>query len=141
MFNMNFADDWSQTSDLWYQKRPLYQLSHNHFQMLCYVRANQSLFQLVFNYFNNNVVIIGDILGRGQWIGVLALNSDDPSLNPAVEYNSSVFEKNGKNQKRLPGLAYFLKNLRHQAFQLRENVIALTFRKVENSKSRDHESV
>ena len=44
MFNMNFADDLSQTSDLWYQKRPLYQLSHNHFQMLCYVRANQSLF-------------------------------------------------------------------------------------------------
>ena len=25
-----FADDWIQTADLWYWKRPLYQLSHNH---------------------------------------------------------------------------------------------------------------
>ena len=29
MFNINFADDWSQTVDLWYCKQPLYQLSHN----------------------------------------------------------------------------------------------------------------
>ena len=25
-----FANDWIRTADLWYQKRPLYQLSHNH---------------------------------------------------------------------------------------------------------------
>ena len=31
MFNITFADDWSRTADLWYQKRLLYQLSHNHF--------------------------------------------------------------------------------------------------------------
>ena len=33
MFNKNnfFADDWIWTADLWYWKRPLYQLSHNHF--------------------------------------------------------------------------------------------------------------
>ena len=31
MFNINFANDWSQTADLWYWKRRLYQLSHNHF--------------------------------------------------------------------------------------------------------------
>ena len=32
MFNINiiFADDWIRTADLWYRKRPLYQLSHNH---------------------------------------------------------------------------------------------------------------
>ena len=30
MFNINFADDWIRTVDLWYWKRPLYQLSHNH---------------------------------------------------------------------------------------------------------------
>ena len=30
MFNLNFADDWIQTADLWYWKQPLYQLSHNH---------------------------------------------------------------------------------------------------------------
>ena len=29
--SINFADDWSRTADLWYRKRPLYQLSHNHF--------------------------------------------------------------------------------------------------------------
>ena len=32
MFNINFADDWIQTVDLWYRKRLLYQLSHNHCQ-------------------------------------------------------------------------------------------------------------
>ena len=26
--SINFADDWSRTADLWYRKRPLYQLSH-----------------------------------------------------------------------------------------------------------------
>ena len=39
MFNMNFADDWIRTADLWYWKQPLYQLSHNHnhfpFLFLC----------------------------------------------------------------------------------------------------------
>ena len=28
MFNITFADDWIQTGDLWYLKRPPYQLSH-----------------------------------------------------------------------------------------------------------------
>ena len=31
MFNINFTNDWIRTVDLWYQKQPLYQLSHNHF--------------------------------------------------------------------------------------------------------------
>ena len=30
IFDIIFADDWIQTTDLWYQKRPLFQLSHNH---------------------------------------------------------------------------------------------------------------
>ena len=30
MFNINFANDWIRTADLWCRKRPLYQLSHNH---------------------------------------------------------------------------------------------------------------
>ena len=29
MFNINFADCWIRTEDLWLWKRPLYQLSHN----------------------------------------------------------------------------------------------------------------
>ena len=31
MFNLNFADDWIRTADLYYWNQPLYQLSHNHF--------------------------------------------------------------------------------------------------------------
>ena len=34
MSDINFADDWSQTADHWYWKRPLYQLGHNHFPHL-----------------------------------------------------------------------------------------------------------
>ena len=34
MFNINFANDWIQTADLWYWKQPLYQLSHNHYILL-----------------------------------------------------------------------------------------------------------
>ena len=30
MLNINFADDWIRTADLWYRKQLLYQLSHNH---------------------------------------------------------------------------------------------------------------
>ena len=29
--HINFADDWIRTADLWFWKRPLYQLRHNHF--------------------------------------------------------------------------------------------------------------
>ena len=28
--NLNIAYEWIRTEDLWYRKRPLYQLSHNH---------------------------------------------------------------------------------------------------------------
>ena len=31
MFNINIANDWIRTADLWNWKRPHYQLSHNHF--------------------------------------------------------------------------------------------------------------
>ena len=30
VININFADDWIRTPDLWYRKQPLYQLNHNH---------------------------------------------------------------------------------------------------------------
>ena len=30
MFNINVADDWVRTTDFWYLKLLLYQLSHNH---------------------------------------------------------------------------------------------------------------
>ena len=34
MLNINFADDWFRSADLWYWKQPLYQLSHNHSPLL-----------------------------------------------------------------------------------------------------------
>ena len=34
MFHMNFAGDWIRTADLWNQKSPLYQLSHNHYPII-----------------------------------------------------------------------------------------------------------
>ena len=30
MFNIKFANDWIRTTDLWYRKQPLNQVSHNH---------------------------------------------------------------------------------------------------------------
>ena len=41
MFIINFANDWIRTSDLWFWKQPLYQLSHNHCQIFvfCYKTA------------------------------------------------------------------------------------------------------
>ena len=48
MFKYKFANDWSQTADLWYQKRPLYQLSHNHFPTANYLIASQCIFYLSF---------------------------------------------------------------------------------------------
>ena len=35
--SINFANDWSRTADLWYWKRPLNQLSHNHFPMFSFL--------------------------------------------------------------------------------------------------------
>ena len=43
MFNINFADDWIRAVDLWYWKRMLYQLSHNHFQERFFVIEHSSL--------------------------------------------------------------------------------------------------
>ena len=41
-FNINFANDWIRTADLWCRKQPLYQLSHNH----CPLGAIESRFSL-----------------------------------------------------------------------------------------------
>ena len=42
MYPINFANDWSQTADLWNRKRLLYQLSHNHWIEIqnCYQLKN-----------------------------------------------------------------------------------------------------
>ena len=36
--NIQFADDWIRTADLWCQKRLFYQLSHNHFTLLLFFK-------------------------------------------------------------------------------------------------------
>ena len=48
-----FADDWIRTNDLWFWKRPLYQLSHNHcpctqttFWKVFYSRSDKKTWQL-----------------------------------------------------------------------------------------------
>ena len=44
MFNKIFADDWIRTTNVWYQKRQLFQLSHNHcpvFNLLGKMLRNQ----------------------------------------------------------------------------------------------------
>ena len=38
--NINFADDWIRTTYLWCCKRPLYQLSHNHFPIMVFYCKN-----------------------------------------------------------------------------------------------------
>ena len=48
MFNINFADDWIRTTDLWNRKRPLYQLSHNHYQQKI-VYIEMSIFKKLHN--------------------------------------------------------------------------------------------
>ena len=35
--HINFADDWIRTADLWFRKRLLYQLRHNHFPVYQFV--------------------------------------------------------------------------------------------------------
>ena len=43
--SINFADDWIRTADLWYRKRPLYQLSHTTTaQNMCLCLKQSSLF-------------------------------------------------------------------------------------------------
>ena len=51
MFNINFAKYWSCNADLWYQKQPLYQLSHNHFP--CFIELAQGMhFRVHFQVYN-----------------------------------------------------------------------------------------
>ena len=42
MFNINFADDWIRTVDLWYWKRPLYQLSHKPLLVSIFSHSNSN---------------------------------------------------------------------------------------------------
>ena len=50
MFNNNFAGDWSRTADLWYRKRLLYQLSHNHFLGLFFLFSFFDKYSTNFDY-------------------------------------------------------------------------------------------
>ena len=40
MFNINFANNWIQTVDLWNRKQPLNQLSHNQYHKEIYLFKN-----------------------------------------------------------------------------------------------------
>ena len=53
-----FANDWIRISDLWYWKRPLSQLSHNHCPIVFLKKwANPGLFSIYFRSFQKNNTI------------------------------------------------------------------------------------
>ena len=67
MFNINFADDWIQNVDLWYQKRPLYQLSHYPYSKLLPTSALTLIEKagapnLTYVQFSNNILALGNIV-------------------------------------------------------------------------------
>ena len=66
MFNNNFAGDWSRTADLWYRKRLLYQLSHNHFLgLFFYFRFLTNIAQIL----TIKVKSVDGVLGTQTWGG------------------------------------------------------------------------
>ena len=47
---VKFADDWIRTVDLWCQKRPLYQLSHNHCPLRYLFYSTKDISYTLHNY-------------------------------------------------------------------------------------------
>ena len=52
MVNKNFANDWIRTADLWFQKRPLCQLSHNHCPLIILVSTASEISLAYLNFIN-----------------------------------------------------------------------------------------
>ena len=85
--SINFADDWIRTADLWYWKRPLYQLSHNHY--LIFIR---DFFPVVKCAINGSILKVlkraSSIFNEKLWSGgsgtvgtALHLKPEDPIEN------------------------------------------------------------
>ena len=70
MFNIIFADDWIRTADLWNQKRPLYQLSHNHCPPWpCYCLNSLDNFECNFYLQSGSVYSVLRVLERVEvWV-------------------------------------------------------------------------
>ena len=77
----NFADDWIQTVDLWCQKRPLYQLSHNHCPILAKIYKEKSFVETraIFNHslFNRKIFL------HSQGITFSSVPPMKSALNPS----------------------------------------------------------
>ena len=101
MFNLNFADDWIRTADLWNRKRPLYQLSHNHFP------AFRKLNPLKCNLGN---MLTGN--GCGSVVKTVASDSRGPRVESShpkslLTYLLLTAEKTKIKEKQRPGIAHF----------------------------------
>ena len=102
MFNINFADDWIRTADLWNRKRPLYQLSHNHFP--------------AFRKLNPLKCTLGNMLtgnGCGSVVKTVASDSRGPQVDSShpkslLTYLLLTAEKTKIKEKQRPGIAHFL---------------------------------
>ena len=74
--SINFADDWIRTADLWYRKRPLYQLSHTttaHVSIIVILswtksqRDGNNYLGLLFNFLSKRL--------GGHWNEIIALGA------------------------------------------------------------------
>ena len=84
-FNLNVADDWIWTTDLWSWKQPLYQLSHNHcyslniVTMTCFLFKFPSICCFRFRWSFQRVFISGTLEDQGKisvlWVVVPGFES------------------------------------------------------------------
>ena len=77
---LNFADDWVRTADLWCGKRPLYQLRHNHFPWI-----QSQLEELFFTCCHNGTVFI---VNRHQY-KVNGIHVWGAGLEPSTHHHST----------------------------------------------------
>ena len=71
MFNINFANDWIRSMDLWCRKWPLYQLSHNHCPPnVLFLLASACLLVLLHPYLHRGPAVLPPVL-RGEYAFLL----------------------------------------------------------------------
>jgi len=73
----NFANDWIWTSDLWSQKRPLYQLSHNHCPT-----SNRPQWKIIF-------IVSGPVLQKASFLSILG-PYPYPHLTPVLIFEEVI---------------------------------------------------
>ena len=92
MFNINFADDWIRTADLWYRKQLLFQLSHNHCP------------DIVSSF--NLLVMLLDALFFSQFYSFCFTVKTFPILSPRGNRGIRTHDLEDKEQKRSLNLRF-----------------------------------